>query len=308
MLFILNQDLQIINVLSMKGVISKGNSIYFNDYYTQMLATGAETFEFKTIANSKESESLVAGNYIAFREDGEDKLFNIIETTESKGIELKNCVVRPMQILNASPEKFATQILEGTDWELGKVDDIGTLLDIKIEEHTSVYDAIQKYLVEEYGVEIYYTVDIQRNSVVNKYLNIVETRGQDNGLRFTYDKNIQSIERTVDVSQLCTALIGVGNNGLTFKSVESTDKPLNQDYIEDLDAYKQWSVNGYHIFGYEKFETDSPQELLKLTREKLKERCNPKAKYTLNVELLDDVVGIGDYVRITDMDFEPAIT
>ena len=322
MLFILNQDLQIVDVLSMKGVISKGNSIYFEDYYTQMLGTGAETFEFKTIANSKESEKLVVGNYIAFREDGEDKLFNIIETTESKsedgfikhvycemhGIELKNCVVRPMQILNASPEKFATQILEGTDWELGKVDDIGTLLDIKIEEHTSVYDAIQKHLVEGYGMEIYYTVDIQRNSVVNKYLNIVESRGFDNGLRFTYDKNIQNIERTIDVSQLCTALIGVGNNEITFKSVEATDKPLNQDFIEDLDAYRQWSVNGYHIFGYEKFDTDSPQELLKLTREKLKERCNPKVKYSLNAELLDDVVGIGDYVRITDMDFEPAIT
>ena len=322
MLFILNQDLQIVDVLSMKGVISKGNSVYFEDYYTQMLGTGAETFEFKTIANSKESEKLVVGNYIAFREDGEDKLFNIIETTESKsedgfikhvycemhGIELKNCVVRPMQILNASPEKFATQILEGTDWELGKVDDIGTLLDIKIEEHTSVYDAIQKHLVEGYGMEIYYTVDIQRNSVVNKYLNIVESRGFDNGLRFTYDKNIQNIERTIDVSQLCTALIGVGNNEITFKSVEADDKPLNQDFIEDLEAYRQWSINGYHIFGYEKFDTDSPQELLKLTREKLKERCNPKVKYSLSAELLDDVVGIGDYVRITDMDFEPAIT
>lgn len=322
MLFILNQDLQIVDVLSMKGVISKGNSVYFEDYYTQMLSTGAETFEFKTMANSKESENLVVGNYIAFREDGEDKLFNIIETTESKsedgfikqvycemhGIELKNCVVRPMQILNASPEKFATQILEGTDWELGKVDDIGTLLDIKIEEHTSVYDAIQKHLVEGYGMEIYYTVDIQRNSVVNKYLNIVESRGFDNGLRFTYDKNIQNIERTIDVSQLCTALIGVGNNEITFKSVEADDKPLNQDFIENLEAYRQWSINGYHIFGYEKFDTDSPQELLKLTREKLKERCNPKVKYSLSAELLDDVVGIGDYVRITDMDFEPAIT
>ena len=42
-----------------------------------MLSTGAETFEFKTMANSKESENLVAGNYIAFREDEQDKLFNI---------------------------------------------------------------------------------------------------------------------------------------------------------------------------------------------------------------------------------------
>ena len=113
MLFILNQDLQIVNVLSMKSVISKGNSVYFEDYYKQMLSTGAETFEFKTMANSKESENLVAGNYIAFREDGQDKLFNIIETTELKnedgfikhvycemhGIELRNSILRPMQVL-----------------------------------------------------------------------------------------------------------------------------------------------------------------------------------------------------------------
>ena len=322
MLFILNQDLQIVNVLSMKGVISKGNSVYFEDYHKQMLSTGAETFEFKTMANSKESENLVVGNYIAFREDGQDKLFNIIETTELKnedgfikhvycemhGIELRNSILRPMQVLNASPEKFASLILENTDWQLGKVDDIGTLLDINIENHMTVYDAIQQYLVEEYGMEIYYTVDIQGNSVVNKYLNIVESRGFDHGLRFTYDKNIQDIERTIDVSELCTALIGVGNNDITFKSVEADDKPLNQDFIASEEAYKQWSINGYHIFGYEKFETDSPQELLKLTRKKLEERRNPKVKYSLNVELLDEKVSIGDYVRITDMEFEPAIT
>ena len=51
MLFILNQDLQIVNVLSMKSVISKGNSVYFEDYHKQMLSTTAETFEFKTMAN-----------------------------------------------------------------------------------------------------------------------------------------------------------------------------------------------------------------------------------------------------------------
>ena len=322
MLFILNQDLQIVNVLSMKGVISKGNSVYFEDYHKQMLSTGAETFEFKTMANSKESENLVAGNYIAFREDEQDKLFNIIETMELKnedgfikhvycemhGIELRNSILRPMQVLNASPEKFASLILENTDWQLGIVDDIGILLDINIENHMTVYDAIQQYLVEEYGMEIYYTVDIQGNSVVNKYLNIVESRGFDHGLRFTYNKNIQDIERTIDVSELCTALIGVGNNDITFKSVEADDKPLNQDFIASEEAYKQWSINGYHIFGYEKFETDSPQELLKLTRKKLEERRNPKVKYSLNVELLDEKVSIGDYVRITDMEFEPAIT
>ena len=141
MLFILNSDLQIINTLSLKGVITQGYTPYFDDYHTQALDTGAETFEFKTIANSKESENLVAGNYIAFRDDnGDDKLFNIIETSETRGnegfikyvycemhgIELRNSVVRPMEITNASVEKFAETLLEGSDWSLGKVEDFGS--------------------------------------------------------------------------------------------------------------------------------------------------------------------------------------
>ena len=322
MLFILNSDLQIIDTLSVKGIISQGNTPYFEDYYTQILATGAETFEFKTMANSRESRNIIVGNYIAFRDDnGDDKLFNIIETNESRseqgfiksvycemhGIELKNNIIRPMVMLNTSLEKFAETILSDTDWQVGEIDDFGGLLDINIGDHISVYDAIQKYAIGEFGAEIYYTVEIKSNSVVNKYLNIVENRGLDEGIKFTYNKNIQDIERTIDTSNLCTALIGVGNNGLTFKNVETSDKPLNQDFIVNETAYQQWSKNGYHIFGYETFETDSDQELLKLTRNKLYERGTPRVKYELNVELLDADVRIGDYIRITDMEFEPPI-
>ena len=323
MLFIFNSDLQIVDTLSLKGVVSQGNTPYFDDYYTQTLATGSETFEFKTIADSKESKNIVVGNYIAFRDDnGEDKLFNITEIIESKsedgfikyvycemhGIELKNSIIRPVNISNASVGKFAETILSDSGWSLGKVDDFGALLDINIEDYISVYDAIQKYVIGEYGAEIYYTVEIKSNSVVNKYLNIVQTRGFDDGLRFTYNKNIQNIERTIDTSDLCTALIGVGNNGLTFKNIETDYKPLNQDFVENEDAYKQWSVNGYHVFGYEVFDTDSEQELLKLTKAKLEKRGTPKVKYELNAELLEDEVNIGDYIRITDMEFEPPIT
>ena len=320
MLFILNKSYEVVGTLNSKGDLSKITT-YFDDKYTQDLATGAETFQFSVAANSIQAQHLVSGNFVAFKENGEFKLFNIINIEETHeeifmkevycemaSIELINKIVRPMEVLNSSLRKFLESILEDTEWQLGKMD-IGftQVYDFKVTDYKSVYELIQEYAVGTYGAEISYRVEIENGVVVGKYIDCYAERGKDNGFRFYYGSNLSSVVKTVDSSNLATALIGVGKNGLTFKSVEAPDKPLNSDFIANETAFEQWNINGNHIFGVHNADTESPQELLRLTRIALEERANPQIKYEMKAELLGKNVGIGDTVYVVDHEFNPPL-
>lgn len=320
MLFILDKSHEVVGSLNSNGDLSRITT-YFDDKYVQDLGTGAETFEFSTVADTEQAQHLVAGNFVAFKEDGEFKLFHIIQIEETHddtfiktcycemaGIELINEIIRPMKVLNSSLRKFLTTILEGTEWQLGRLDAGFTQVhDFEVTDYKSVYELIQEHAVGTYGAEISYRVEIEHGRIVGKYIDCYMQRGNENGFRFAYGSNLTSVTKTVDMSNLATALIGVGNNGITFKEVDTPDKPLNSDFIANETAYKQWNINGSHIFGIHKEDTDSPQELLRLTRLALEERANPKIKYEMKVELLGREVKIGDTVHIVDHEFNPPL-
>ena len=169
-----------------------------------------------------------------------------------------------MKILNSSLRKFLTTILEGTEWQLGKLDAGFTqVFDFESTDYKSAYELIQEYAVGINGAEISYRVEIEHGRIVGKYIDCYKQRGKVEGFRFSYGSNLTSVTRTVDMSNLATALIGVGKSGITFKEVDTGDKPYGQDFIVNEDAFKQWNINGSHIFGVHKEETESPQELLR---------------------------------------------
>lgn len=322
MLFILNRSLKVIDNLSISGDITKITP-YYNDIFSRDLPTGAETFTFEIDANTSQSENIVVGNYIAFKDDIENsfKLLIITDTEEEhntfntkkvycemSSIELINNEIRPNKYVSVTVSSFLNSILAITNWKLGLVDaSLTDVLDIDITDYTTVYEAIQDYVIGKFGAEIRYRVEMVSNVVVGKYIDVFAKRGKETGIVFSYTKNITEVTRKMNISDLATALIGVGKDNITFRDIETQDKPAGQDFVANEEAYKIWSKDGEHIFGVEKFDTDSPQELLKLTLKKLEERSEPKASYTVKVELLGEKVSIGDTVRIVDHDFNPPL-
>lgn len=320
MLFILNRTEEIVGVLHNNGDTSKVTP-YFEDVHTEELETGAETFEFKTIANTKEGYYLQVGNYIAFRDEEDYKVFTITEVEEEheevvykrvycEGVclELLNDVLRPRNFASTNITNFMKSILADTSWTLGIVDmAIVGVQSIDITDYVSVYKALQDYVIGTFECEIKFRIQIANHRIVGRYIDVYKQRGNVTKKRFEYGVNMTKVKRTVDTSELVTALIGVGNNGTTFKSVTADDKPLNQDFIVDQDAFDRWNNNGKHIMGTYKHDTESPQELLLHTRKELKRRAIPKITYDLDVELLGDNVGLGDTVFVIDTDFSPQL-
>ena len=320
MLFILDRSFNVIDNLSITGDISKMTP-FFDDLLIEDLASGAETYKFEIQANLPQASSVTVGNYIAFRQEKDFKLFTIIETDESHSqdniksvycemtsIELINNELRPNKYINVTAYTFLESILANTDWQLG-IRDIGLseIKDIDITDYTSVYEAIQEHVVKGFGAEIRYRVEIQCNTIVGKFIDIFIKRGKVSNILFSYTKNMTSVSRKTNLSNLVTALIGVGKNNITFRDIETSTKPAGQDFIVSEEAYRRWNRKGKHIIGTEKFDTESEHELLKLTAKKLEERANPQVKYELKVELLGDKVAVGDTVRVVDHDFNPPL-
>ena len=325
-IFILDKSKTVVDVLSNNG--DSPQSPFFDDKYVQDLATGAETFEFTTVSNERTSKYTVAGNYVAFKFKNKIKMFQIMETKEEHqealykscyceiaGLELINNVIREREIPSANVRQFFEIALADTDWKLGIVDAALVLSsNIKIERATNVYSLIQEHL-NTFDMEIEYRFEMTGNRVSGMYIDVYKNRGRETGFRFEYGQNVSGVSKQVDMSELCTAMIGIGKDNIDFKSVEwGADmpalKPLNQDFIVDVEAHKLWNNNGSYLMGTYTSQTESPHELLTLTWNELQRRKQPKMTYDIQVEMLqgyDDEISIGDTVKVIDNDYIPAL-
>lgn len=325
-IFILDKSKTVVDVLSNNG--DSPQSPFFDDKYVQDLATGAETFEFTTVSNERTSKYTVAGNYVAFKFKNKIKMFQIMETKEEHqealykscyceiaGLELINNVIREREIPSANVRQFFEIALADTDWRLGIVDAALVLSsNIKIERATNVYSLIQEHL-STFDMEIEYRFEMTGNRISGMYIDVYKSRGRDTGFRFEYGENVSGVSKQVDMSELCTAMVGIGKDNIDFKSVEwGADmpalKPLNQDFIVDVEAHKIWNNNGSYLMGTYTAQTESPHELLTLTWNELQRRKQPKMTYDIQVEMLqgyDDEINIGDTVKVIDNDYTPAL-
>lgn len=320
MIFILNTSEQVTGTLARYGTTNKVTP-YFDDKYAVDLSTGAETFTFSTFANTKESTQVVGGNFVAFQEGNGYKLFQISEVTEEHtdehiktaycemaGIELINEILRATTLSSASIEQALTFALQDTEFQVGNID--ASLVDvhtIELKDPIKAYNFIQQYIIGLYGAEISYRVEIKGGRIVGKYIDCYAERGDFKGIRFEYGKSINKVKKVADFTELATALVCQGKNGTTISSVEAPDKPVGQDWIGDEEAYQLYNKNGSHIFDVFKYDTESPAELLLEARKELANRCKPKLKYEVDVELLGTELNIGDTIYVVDNEFLPPL-
>ena len=328
MIFILNKQEKVVNILRNGGGANEAPP-FFDDIYSQDLATGAETFTFSTIAISNVARDLVVGNYVAFKNnEGEYKLFQITQTeehhedamymnvyAEGAGLELINKVFRARKSPSTSLRKFMEMVLSETGWNVGAIPlSVQESLDLDLEDAT-VYATLQNNL-SKYGVEMAFRCEINNGRISSKFVDLYIQRGRVTGKRFAFGRDIEGIRRKVDSTELFTALIGKGNKNISFKdvTVDGINKPLGQDFVADQEAYDRYNNNGYHIIGIFNYDTESPEELLRETYKQLQKCKEPKIEYEVSVALLGELLGeswnkvsIGDTVSIVDNAFNPPI-
>lgn len=316
-IFILNRKKEIIDVIP-----SQGDSCFFDDEYELDLETFIDTYTLSVKDVQRYSDKLIGLNYIIFRFKGKDRLFQIFESgtthekknvitdiyCENTGITLINEPTQP-QVIVGNVKQFLESILINTEFAVGYVDSelLNTVLTIEIETKTNVLKAIQDNIAS-FGAELEFAVKRQ-GSKLKQIINVYKKKGKITNKIFTYSDNVNKIGQSKKWSDFCTALIPYGKDDITIHSVEwikekgdPADKPLNQDFIANKEAFKLYNNNGRHIFGYFESDANNASDLLKEAYEELQKRSKPQATYEMAVSY-DDELDIGDTVSIRDFDF-----
>jgi len=226
------------------------------------------------------------------------------------------------------PANIALESALGTTrWEVGIVDDLG--INSTNFYHISTKEAVQK-VAETWQGELKYRIEVSGNRVINRYVDLLARRGQDLGKRFTYTKDLISITKTVHRDDVITALYGYGKGeeivdeegqptGGYGRRITFGDINGGKNYVENEEARLIWGRNNpdgtkSHVFGKVEFDdVEDPEELLRLTKEKLEELSKPLITYECKVIDLKaygfehEGVELGDWVGIVDKEFKPPL-
>lgn len=243
---------------------------------------------------------------------------NVFVYCEDSFYETRGDYIDDRRFVNANFSTVANAVMTYTRWKLKIVDDIGT--GTVNFYHTDVKTAVFEDMQNKFNFEIKTYVEITNSRISQRVIELRKQRGHDNGKRFTYDKDITSISRTIDSTEFCTALYAYGKgeeteNGGYGRRIDLSQVNNGKKYVENTKAKEQFGkyVNGKreHIFATYIFEDiDDRKKLLEQAKAKLEELSEFKVTYKCDVlvlnKLLEDRrhegIELGDTVAIIDKD------
>lgn len=344
-LYIFNPQLQLLAVLSVDGGIPFYDAVHkeqlFNaDTAAQTQVENSLTF-YIPAAPQTAAQFVVEGNYVAFQDlDGACQLFEIVlvddyhDDTLYKQVyavnagqsELADEWIDSLSLSSADAQSALSATLSGTRWQIGQVSVSGNLS--ATIERANVLQALQT-LVKTLGGDLQFRVTVGGNTVTGMYVDWLDRRGRETGKRFVYSKDVASVQRTVDLTSLKTALYGYGKQNddgtyVTFRDVvwskangDPVDKPAGQDWVGDPNALAQWGRAGgtRHRFGvFTDGNQADPSALLQETWQALQSASQPLVSYQMSVVDLEQIAGyaheavrLGDTVAVIDTEFSPEL-
>lgn len=303
-----------------------------DDKIIEDVDTGVASFEC-TVSFEKEDRLqlqnvIQAGNYI-LRSDGNKKgFYTIIESeldvdeqeiylyAEDAGLDLLNDVARAFEADQAYPIKwYVEKWTAGSGFEIG-INEISDLTrKLKWEGETTVTERLASVATQFDNAEISYTFDIDRFSVIHKYINIHKKRGKDTGEVFRINKNLNNIVIKSSVANLATALYVTGGTPegkeeaitLSGYKYDDGDFYVSGPYLKSRKAVRKWgrflSENDNsekHIEKTYSFDTTSQQELCAHAVTELKKICDTEVNYEVDIAELPPNVAIGDTISLVD--------
>ena len=319
---------------------------FFDDTYREQL-DGLMVFNLSVPMDHEDAAYLVEENYVAIVDmDGHFLLFRIKtvdEVSDSSGVRVKKIhaenagqelyghVVRQKTYTGQTIKTMADDVLTGTRWKTGVVEDTltnsGTFND-----YPTVLGAL-RMMANWYNVELVFRVNIKNGKVTERLVDLVKSRGSHTGKVFEYSKDLKGVRRVKDSIPLYTALVGLGkklDNGkyTDFALISASDKPLYEDFVGDKASMEKYGTptgtgNKLHIMGvYQDPDETSPANLLVKTRNALQGCKQPAYTYEIDAVLLEELpdqgdgvtepyaheaVRLGDTILVKDFTFNPPL-
>ncbi|MEB7782287.1 phage tail spike protein [Mammaliicoccus sciuri] len=181
---------------------------------------------------------------------------------------------------------------------------------IKSMSWTSVrtpYEMVSQ-LTTTYKLEPDYEIEIDGNEVVKRKVNMLEPKPLFKGKEIVYGKDLISMKRTVDMTEVKTALYAEGP--------EKEDGSRISVAIVDKNAQEQFGLPNRFLWGFYEPESDDQnmtiERLTTLTKTELNKRNSAALSYEIEAFDLEEdypheIIRFGDIVRIKNTDFTPSL-
>lgn len=243
----------------------------------------------------------------------------IIERTEENGQYLQvECTasyvpdistakpIMPGKYEKMTVDQKLSEVLRDTNWSVGDCD-YGGIRSNSWTSPRTPYEMISQ-LTTNHKLEPDYEIIIEGNEVKQRLVNMKIPSHLFKGKEIVYGKDLLSIKRTVDFSEVKTALIGIG------PEKENGDRI----FVEEVDdeAQQQFNLPQRYIYGIYEPETEDDnmtlERLRTLTRTELNKRKSAAISYEISVVDLEkeyphEIIRFGDIVRIKNPDFTPSL-
>ncbi|PTI43191.1 hypothetical protein BU062_04330 [Staphylococcus succinus] len=299
--------------------ISQSDGALINAEMSMNVEEKTETFDF-TIENTRAEKLRERNRIIAQDNNGTFREFIIIHIADNfDGTTEIECNASYLEDLKTAkpikPGKFEAhtttqallKTLADTGWEVSDDTEYGGNRTTSWTSHTNPFDLIYM-LCTTYDMVPSFYIELGAHTVEHRYVSITKPKNLFKGKEITKGKDLTGMTRTIDLSEVKTALLAVGP--------EKEDGSRIETVVVDDEAQEIFGLPNRYIWDvYEPESNDENMTLERLTtlaKTELNKRNQAAISYEVSSldihKYYNDVtVHLRDIVRVKDRDFRPPL-
>lgn len=299
--------------------ISQSDGALINAEMSMNVEEKTETFDF-TIENTRAEKLRERNRIIAQDNNGTFREFVIIHITDNfDGTTEIECNASYLEDLKTAkpikPGKFEAhtttqallKTLADTGWEVSDDTEYGGNRTTSWISHTNPFDLIYM-LCTTYDMVPSFYIELGAHTVEHRYVSITKPKNLFKGKEITKGKDLTGMTRTIDLSEVKTALLAVGP--------EKEDGSRIETVVVDDEAQEIFGLPNRYIWDVYEPESNDENMTLKRLTTLAKTELNKRNQAAISYEVSsidihkyynDVTVHLRDIVRVKDRDFRPPL-
>ncbi|WP_347130048.1 phage tail spike protein [Staphylococcus hominis] len=299
--------------------ISQSDGALINAEMSMNVEEKSETFDF-TIENTRAEKLRERNRIIAQDNNGTFREFIIIHVADNfDGTTEIECNASYLEDLKTAkpikPGKFEAhtttqallKTLADTGWEVSDDTEYGGNRTTSWTSHTNPFDLIYM-LCTTYSMVPSFYIELGAHTVEHRYVSITKPKNLFKGKEITKGKDLTGMTRTIDLSEVKTALFAVGP--------EKEDGSRIETVVVDDEAQEIFGLPNRYIWDVYEPETEDENMTLKRLTTLAKTELNKRNQAAISYEVSstdihkyynDVTVHLRDIVRVKDRDFRPPL-
>lgn len=300
--------------------ISQSDNAVFPAVHKRDINERMETFDFtilseRTTYMQERNRIIIQDNDKQYREFIIDRIsadidgYTEVETVASYLEDItKARPYAPGKLEKMTTKQALSDVLKDTGWEVSDATEYGGLRTTSWTSYNTRYDVLLQ-LCTTYDMMADFYIEVGSNRVDKRFVVLRKRNPLFKGKEITYGKDLTGLKRTVDFSEIKTALLCVGPE-------PEEGKKRIELVVKDDESQAKYGLPGRYNWDIYEPETEdqnmSESRLRTLGTTELNKRKSEVITYEVTAvdiekEFKHEIVNLGDKVRIKDREFTPPL-